>query len=82
MASLMVVPLRIHVYLKVVPLVQVPGFAVRVDPTLVVPVMVGTAAVSVPLAIASVFAEVFVGSCVDFGQRFDGFSYAASVDCW
>ena len=23
-----------------------------------------------------------VGSCVDFGQRFDGFSYAASVDCW
>ena len=23
-----------------------------------------------------------LGSCVDFGQRFDGFSYAASVDCW
>ena len=53
----MVVPLRIHAYLKVVPLVQVPGLAVSVDPTLVVPVMVGTAAVSVPLAIASVFAD-------------------------
>ena len=25
---------------------------------------------------------VLLGSCVDFGQRFDGFSYAASVDCW
>lgn len=26
--------------------------------------------------------QMLLGSCVDFGQRFDGFSYAASVDCW
>ncbi len=37
----MVAPLRIHAYLKVVPLVQVPGLAVRVEPTFAVPVMVG-----------------------------------------
>ena len=54
-----VFPSRNHWYLKVDPLVQVPGFAVRVEPTLAVPVMVGTAAVRVPLAMALVLGEVF-----------------------
>ena len=55
----MVVPLRIHAYLKVVPLVHVLGLGVPGATLLLEPALVGSAAVSVPLAIASVFAEVF-----------------------
>ncbi len=59
LAPVIATPERYHWYRSVTgegP--QVPGLAVRADPTLAVPVMVGVALISEPLTTAAVGAEV------------------------
>jgi hypothetical protein len=58
-APMMATPERYHWYLKVTGAGdQVPGFAVREDPTLAVPVIVGTAVTRDALATGAVGAEL------------------------
>ncbi len=58
MAPLIARPSAYHWYVKLVPLVQVPGLAVTRDPTASVPLIFGEDAVSVPAMTAFVAALV------------------------